>query len=149
MLDTAQPVRSFSQEREAIETRFGNMFDTFTTPVQYGNVTILKKGNSSIPTPYKGAQFVRLALLGGTSQQQEVNRNITTINGTININIFVAQDIGTQPARDIADQIFPIFNAVSFNGITTGSATVRELPPVNGWYQMNVSIPYRWYYCIS
>jgi len=148
MLDTAQQIRSFSEEREAIETRFGTMFDTFTTPVQYGNVTVLKKGNVSIPTPYKGIQFVRLSLIGGTSQQQEVGRNITTINGTINVNVFTAQDIGSQPARDLVDQIFPIFNAVSFNGITTGAATVRELPPVNGWYQMNISVPYKWYHCI-
>lgn len=147
MLNTTQPVRSFSEEREAIETRFGNMFDTFTTPVQYGNLTILKKGNVSIPTPYKGVQFVRLTLIGGTSVQQEVGRNITTINGTINVNVFVSQDVGTQPANEIVDQIFPIFNAVTFNGIRTGAATVRELPPVNGWYQKNISIPYTWYYC--
>jgi hypothetical protein len=147
MLDTAQPVRSFSEEREAIETRFGTMFDTFLTPVQYGNVTTLKKGNVSLPTPYKGVQFVRLSLMGGNSVQQEVGRNITTINGIININVFVSQDVGTQPARALVDQIFPIFNAVTFNGIRTGTATVRELPPVNGWYQMNISIPYVWYYC--
>ena len=122
-------VRSFSEEREAIETRFGSMFDSNETPVQYGNVSFLKKGIQAIPTPYKGPKFVRLNMVGGASEQREVNRNITTINGLINIGIFTSQDLGTQPARDILDQIFPIFNAVTFNGITTGAATVRELPP--------------------
>ena len=149
MLTTNQQVRTFSEEREAIETRFGHMFDTLTTPVQYGNLTILKKGNVSIPTPYKGVQFVRLSLIGGTSVQQEVGRKITTINGTININVYTAQDSGTQLARTVVDEIFPIFNAVVFNGITTGPATVRELPPNNGWYNINISIPYVWYHCIS
>lgn len=148
MLAANQQVRTFSEEREAIETRFSNMFDTYTTPVQYGNLTILKKGNVSLPTPYKGVQFVRLNLIGGTSEQREVGRNITTINGTININIFTAQDSGSQQARTVVDEIFPIFNAVVFNGITTGPATVRELPPNNGWYNINISIPYVWYHCI-
>jgi hypothetical protein len=124
------------------------MFDTFTTPVQYGNLTILKKGNTSLPTPYKGVQFVRLNLIGGASEQREVTRNITTINGFINVNVFTAQDSGSQQARTIVDEIFPIFNAVVFNGITTGPATVRELPPNNGWYNINISIPYIWYHCI-
>lgn len=149
MLTTTQQVRTFSEEREAIETRFSNMFDTFITPVQYGNLTILKKGNVSLPTPYKGVQFVRLSIVGGTSEQREVGRNITTINGLININVFTAQDSGSQQARTIVDEIFPIFNAVVFNGITTGAATVRELPPNNGWYNMNISIPYVWYHCVT
>lgn len=147
MLIETQQVRTFSQEREAIETRFSQMFDTYTTPVQYGNTTILKKGNVSIPTPYKGVSFVRLNLVGGPSEQPEVNRTMTRINGFININVFTAQDQGSQPARTIVDEIFPIFNAVVFNGITTGPATVRELPPNNGWYNINISIPYIWYHC--
>lgn len=141
-------VRSFSQEREAIETRFANSFDTFTTPVQYGNLSILKKGAQTIPTPYKGNAFVRLNIIGGQSLQQEVTRSITTINGQISITVFTSQDLGTQLSRTLVDQIFPIFNAVVFNGITTGPATVRELPPNNGWYSMNINIPYVWYYCI-
>lgn len=149
MLDTTTKVRTFSEEREAIETRFGNQFDSFTTPVQYGNTTILKKGNQSVPTPYKGPAFIRLNIIGGPSDQQEVLRTITTINGTININVFTAQDSGSQPARQLVDEIFPIFNAVSFNGIVTGPATVREVPPVNGWYAMNISVPYKWYHCIQ
>lgn len=148
MLPANQQVRSFSEEREAIETRFGNYFDTFATPVQYGNTTLLKLGNVSIPTPYKGKAFVRLNIIGGDSVQAEVTRSITTINGLLNISVYTTQDLGSQPARKLVDEIFPIFNAVVFNGITTGPATVRELPPNNGWYVMNISVPYTWYHCI-
>lgn len=148
MLTTNQQIRTFSEEREAIETRLFNMFDTFTTPVQFGNVAVLKQGNQSIPTPYKGPAFVRINLIGGVNRQREVNRNVTPINGIINISVFTSQDTGTQLSRSIIDAIFPIFNAVTFNGITTDAASVRELPPNNGWYQMNISIPYSWYYCI-
>lgn len=147
MLAANQQVRTFSEEREAIETRFGAAFDSFNTPVQYGNISILKKGNQALPTPYKGPQFVRLNLIGGLGAQQEITRTMTTINGLINIGVFVQQDLGSQSARAIVDEIFPIFNATSFNGIRTGPATVRELPPNNGWYQMNISIPYTWYWC--
>lgn len=147
MLQDNQLVRSFSEEREAIETRFGNLFDTSVTPVQYGNVSVLKKGTQSIPTPYKGSAFVRLSLLGGLGEQREVTRSITNINGQISITVFTAQDLGTQMARGLVDEIFPIFNAVVFNGITTGPATVRELPPNSGWYSLNITVPYVWYYC--
>jgi len=148
MLQPNDLVRSFSEEREAIETRFVNLFDTTQTPVQYGNVSILKKGSQSIPTPYKGDAFVRLNIIGGQSEQREVTRSITSINGILNVTVFTAQDLGSQPARTLVDEIFPIFNAVVFNGITTGPATVRELPPNNGWYAINISIPYVWYHCI-
>lgn len=149
MLATNQQVRTFSEEREAIETRFSQMFDTLITPVQYGNLSVLKKGNQSIPTPYKGNQFVKLNLIGGASEQKEITRSITNINGLININVHTSQDLGSQPARTLVDEIFPIFNAVSFNGITCGPATVRELPPNNSWYTINISIPYVWYHCIT
>lgn len=149
MLQDSDLVRSFSQEREAIETRFVNSFDTSIVPVQYGNVSILKKGTQSIPTPYKGDAFVRLNLIGGLSEQREVLRSITNVNGQISITVLTAQDLGSQLARGLVDQIFPIFNAVNFNGITTGPATVRELPPNSGWYSINISIPYVWYYCNS
>lgn len=148
MLQPNELVRTFSEEREAIETRFGSLFDSSTTPVQYGNVSLLKKGHESIPTPYKGNSFVKLSIVGGTSEQREVTRSITTINGLLNINVYTSQDMGSQLARGIVDEIFPIFNAVVFNGITTGPATVRELPPNNGWYVMNISVPYTWYRCI-
>jgi hypothetical protein len=148
MIQDNELVRTFSQEREAIETRFVNRFDTTQTPVQYGNVNVLKQGMQSIPTPYRGRAFVRLNIVGGDREQPEVTRSITRINGTLNIGVFTQQDLGSQLARSLVDEIFPIFNAVVFNGITTGPATVRELPPNNGWYVMNVSIPYVWYRCI-
>lgn len=148
MLNATDLVRTFSEEREAIETRFGNLFDSSMVPVQYGNVTILKRGSESIPTPYKGDSFVRLNIIGGQSEQREVTRSITSINGILSITVFTAQDLGSQLSRTIIDEIFPIFNAVVFNGITTGPATVRELPPNNGWYAVNINVPYVWYHCI-
>jgi len=143
----AETVRNFSEERTAIELRFETFFDSFIVPVQYGNVSILKKGYESIPTPYQGSAFVRLDIVGGFSQQQEISRLITTINGLISINVFTKQDIGTTTAKEIVDKIFPIFNAQVFNGITTGASSVRVLPPNNGWYNVNITTPYRWYYC--
>ena len=148
MLLPAQQVRTFTEEREAIETRFANWFNTADTPVQYGNMASLKKGLQSIPAPYTGPKWVRLSLQGGTSAQQEVNRNITTMRGLISINIFTLQNLGSNLAREIADEIFPIFNAVAFNGITTGPASVIELPPNNGRYNLTMTIPYTWYRCI-
>lgn len=149
MIAIDQQVRTFQEAREAIETRFTTMFDTAKTPVQFSNMTLLKKGNESVRTPFVGPTWVRLNLIGGQSVQQEVTRAITTINGIINIGVFSTQDIGAKLVIDIVDEIFPIFNAQVFNGIRTDAATIREIPPNNGWYQMNITVPYKWYRCVG
>ena len=149
MIAINQQVRTFQEAREAVETRFTTMFDTLSTPVQFSNMTLLKKGNEGVRTPFTGPTWVRLNLIGGQSVQQEVTRAITTINGIINIGVFSTQDIGAKMVIDIVDEIFPIFNAVVFNGIRTGAANVREIPPNNGWYQMNITVPYKWYRAVG
>lgn len=148
MLSTTDQINTFEQEREAIESRFSQMFDTSIVPVQYGNVSVLKKGTMSVATPYKGPEFVRLNIIGGPATQQEVLRNFTTISGIIKIGVFVGELSGSNRARQIADQIWPIFNAVKFNGITTGPMSTRELPPNNGWYNLDMQCEYTWYRCL-
>jgi hypothetical protein len=149
MLLPDQQIETFAEERQAIETRFAQLFDSTQTPVQYGNVNVLKQGVQSIVQPFKVPAYVQLRLVGGPSEQQEVNRNITTINGLININVYASKESGSQLARTIADSVWPIYNATRFNGITTGAASLRELPITDGWYTLNLSIPYRWQRCIT
>jgi hypothetical protein len=149
MLASTDRINNFREEREAIELRLVNRFDTGLVPVQYSNTNFLKRGTETIPTPYKGEAFIRLNILGNTSTRPEITRKINQMNSSIDFNIFTRQDQGSNRAREIADQLFDIFNATEFNGIITGAATLRELPPNNGWYNMNLNIPFRWYRCIS
>jgi hypothetical protein len=71
------------------------------------------------------------------------------VNGQILITIFTRMDVGSDIGRDVADDLFSIFNAVVFHGITTGAVSLIEVPPNNGWYQLNFSVPYRWQRCIE
>lgn len=149
MLNTTDQVQTFVEEREAIEHRFREMFDYPECPIEYGNVGTRINDSSSTSTPYKKKQFVRLNIIGGQVSTREVNRISTNVNGFININIFTAQNTGTQTALEIADKIYDIFNMVTFNGIMCEWASRTVVPPNNGWYVLNISIPYKWQRCAS
>ena len=149
MLDSNDLVQTFTQEREAIETRFQNLFDSTTCPVQYGNLDYRVTDTGSTSKPSKTDRFVQLEVIGGAVSTNEITRTITNVSGIINVNIFTAKGTGTRPALEIADQVFEIFNMAVFNGINCAWASRTVVPPNNGWYQLNISIPYSWQRCIG
>ena len=148
-LDPGQIINTYEEEEEAIYTRFGTNFDTSEIPVQYGNFGILKHGNDVLLDPDECEMFVRFNLLGGPGESPEITRTFTRVLGIISISIFAKRNKGTRDAKKVADQIFPLFNRVSFHGIKTDAATVVTAGYQDSWYQINMTIPYRWERCIS
>lgn len=140
-------VNSYAQEHEAIQTRFGQMFDSSLIPVQYSNTGLLKKGSQILQDPDGCDQFVRLNLIGGPGEAIEITRNFSRVNGIISISIFTKRNLGSRKGREVADMVYPIFNRVTFFGIKTSAATLVEAVPDNSWYQINISIPYFWDRC--
>ena len=149
LVDEKSTVNSFADEREAIETRLVSLFDTNKVPVQYANINFLRKGTETIPSPYEGPSWIRLSIRGSLSSRTEVTRTFNEMNGEIVFSIFTRTSAGSNIGRQIADELFDIFNTTTFNGITTSSSTLFELPPNNGWYQLNLSVPYQWYRCLE
>lgn len=140
-------VNSFTEEREAIETRFGNTFDTYITPVQYDNVEFLKQGDSIVHKENNLDAWVRLSILNDDALQTEVGNSRTRMFGTIVASIFVKENKGSRLARQIADEIFPIYNGVRFDGIQAQATSMVTTPPLNGWYQLTLSTDYYWDLC--
>lgn len=149
MLTEGQRINSYEEESEAIMSRFGAAFDSSIIPVQYGNFAVLKKGNTVLNDPDDCTQYIRFNLIGGPGSEPEITRTFTRVNGIISISIFTKRNLGSRKGRAVADMIYPIFSRVSFNGIVTEAPTLVEVPPDNSWYQMNLTIPYRWDRCLA
>lgn len=66
------------------------------------------------------------------------------VTGNIIIEINVPVNTGTHIARGYADDIAGIFREAQFNGITMREAKVTNAGIVNGWYRVDVLIPFYW-----
>lgn len=130
---------SFEKERKNIETRFKNNFDSGIVAVQYENVPTLKKGTVTIKDFNTEDKFVRLTIDSTASQQIDVGGNADRFFGLITIGIFTKENIGTNLARKLVDQLFPIFHRQSFEGILCRETQVTTLGAIDGYYQINLN----------
>lgn len=142
-------VNNFVQERQAIQMRFANLFNTEEIPVQYDNVQFLKQGDRIIQNENNLAVWARLSILNLDATQQEVGNTRTRVQGTIVLNIFAKENTGVEQLRAIADSAFPIFNGQLFNGIQCRNTAVNQVPANNGWFQMNLITDYYWDRCFA
>lgn len=140
-------VNSYSTERQAIETRFNNMFDTLSVPVQYDNVKGLQGGGDSIENTNRLSYWVRHSIIGADSRQVEVTNERTRIFGLIVVNVFAKEDTGSAKAREIADEIFNIYDGQLFDGIQCQATRLNQTPPFNGWFQLTLTTEYYWDRC--
>jgi hypothetical protein len=148
-LEPGQIVNSYEEEEEAIMTRFGTNFDTSMVPVQYGNFGLYKKGNEVLQNPDDSDLWIRFNIIGGPGESPEITRSFTRVNGLIAITIFTQRGQGSRDAKRVADELFPLFNRVSFNGIKTDAASLVIGGYQDSWYQVNLTIPYRWERCLT
>lgn len=130
---------SFELERKNIETRLKNQLDSTQVPIQYENVSTLKKGTESIKDYNKTDKFVRLVIGATASQQIDVGGDADRYFGLITLSIFVKENIGTNLARKLVDQVFPIFHRQSFDGILCRETQIDTIGAQDGWYQINLN----------
>lgn len=140
-------VESFTEERQAIETRLNNCFDNSIVPVQYDNVSFLKKGDQILENSSKTDKWVRVSIIGADATQQEVGSARTRFTGIIVCSIFVRENTGSNNARSIADDLFNVFNGALFDGIQCQATSITQTPPLDGWFQMNLETDYYWDRC--
>jgi hypothetical protein len=135
---------SFVNERKAIEKRLRDNFDSFIVPIQYENISTLKKGTETIKDTNDVDKFVRLTITGSGAEQRDVGGNADRHFGLITVQILVKSGLGSNLARKIADEIYYIYNRASFGEcITCQSSTIETFPEnADGWYQINVVTPF-------
>lgn len=90
------------------------------------------------PTP--GTSWVRLTVLPGEDQFLTLD-NYRQV-GLVIIQIFTPENQGSTTARGYADTITGIFRNVKQSGVLFRMPTTSRHGISEGWYQMNISIPY-------
>ena len=129
---------SFADERRAIE---GRLADNFTAlPVRFDNLPF--------DQPHD-AGFVALSIRAGQARQVSTGpRPLHRHTGTIQLDIFVPEDSGTQVSRAHADSLAAIFRGARFAAGDSGTITCRtpriDTPGVrDGWHLISLRIPYQ------
>lgn len=124
----------FDTGRKDVETRFQNYWGT-TTEVLYDNMTRV---------PERGTPWVRLTINEGQSNIIGIaDTNLYRNLGVIIVQVFVPEGQGTASARQLADQAAAIFRGAQFgSGITCRAPQLANIGVIDGWYQINVSVPF-------
>ena len=91
-------------------------------------------------TPEAGTSWISLSILPGEDQSSTMGsyKHI----GVLTIQIFTPEHEGSAVARGYADTLSGIFRKVEQSGIVFKMPTTTRVGASNGWYQMNVSVPY-------
>jgi len=127
----------YADERQAIEARLAANFTAI--PIQYENSPL-----QELKTAYC-AVFIRRGeghqiTLGDSPQ-------LHRWAGVIIVQVFVPEHTGTQAAATYADSIAAVFQRQEFSAGASGLIRCRTphaeaAGARNGWYQLNVVIPY-------
>ncbi len=65
--------------------------------------------------------------------------------GVLFVQVFTADGIGDAPARQLASSLAAHLEGWTSGALRLEAATLTNVGPDNGWYQVNVSVPWRVY----
>ena len=119
---------SYDADRQTIE----GLLNWTTTPVVWS-------GNAETPT---SGDWIRVNMLNAESYRSAIHQQHYRHPGLLVIQIFVAKNSGNGVALRYGDTIAALYRGVTSGGIKFRAATVREIGPTEGWYQVNVEIPF-------
>jgi hypothetical protein len=122
----------YEAEQVAIESRFESQW-AGRTPVAYPNVPFSKPNASP---------WVRLTVMSGSAFLAGIPRYFRH-PGVIDIQVFVPEGVGSKDALLLADQAAAVFRVASFNGVVCRTPYVVPAGTNDGWYQVNVSVPFQ------
>jgi hypothetical protein len=127
---------SYEAARKAIQGHFSTYFTALAaTKIAWDNVDF------TIPTDESA--WVRFSVQNNISGYKSFGRSkLTRREGIIFIQVFVPENTQTLLSSQIADNIVSIFETKLLSGISFQSPNVREAGVSNGWYQVNISVPF-------
>jgi len=124
---------SFESIRSAVAARLATNWTTM--PIAYENRDF---------TPPTSGGWIELTVIGNTGQTLGIGSAVMVRDtGLISINVYTPEGSGTATGRGYADTLAALFEHERFSGITTYAATLTTRGVVNGWHQLNLTIPYR------
>lgn len=113
---------------------------------EWGNSSTLTMENDPYQ-PQPTESWVRFALRGAVSTLASVGtpgRNSARYPGTILIQVFTPLATGDTAGRKLADQASQVFEGAKLEGFDIGLPYVSVAEELNedGWYQINVTVPF-------
>lgn len=98
-------------------------------------------------TPPTNAPWVRVAVRHVASQQTSLgavgNRKFDR-EGLVLIQVFGRLDRGTNAVDDLAEKALAIYEGKSIDKIWFTSTVIREVGPLEGWYQISLDAQFTW-----
>lgn len=134
---------SHETDRQYIEEQFNNNWNSTTTPIAFDNVTGLLQGSTVINSADGLDEWCRITILpAGAIQTSPGPVKTVRRDGVIMVNIFTAENIGSNRARELADLVVSVFQFNRFNGIQCRATQVSRDGQNGGFYQFTVTTPY-------
>lgn len=125
---------SFQSEKLSIETYISDNKAQFQgADIVFENVT---KPNNSV-------NWVRVNILNSDSRQISLGSNpYYRYKGLLIFQIFTRPNTGSGKSNQLSDTITNLFRGVSLNSITFKTPMKDTIGEVDGWFQVNVSVPF-------
>ena len=129
---------TFEQIRQAIEGRMAQWADA---PIAFDGVPNSPALQAAIDAK---DPWVRLTIQHGSSLTAYIGDGPKARRtGLVMLQVFTAENKGSRPAAVLADSIAAHLEFYQDGQLETQAASVQRVGPSNGWYQYNVSLPFR------
>lgn len=96
-------------------------------------------------TPSSDTPYVEVRHRPAISTQRSLGTNIYKYAGFVSFNVYYPQQLGTQPALALIDDIETIFKDPGLEAFHFYPATIERVGEMEGWYVINITIPYKMY----
>lgn len=125
---------TFQAEKTSIESFIQTNASQFSnTDIVFENMT---KPNSSV-------NWMRVNILNSDSKQISLGNNpYYRYKGLLIFQIFTKPNTGSGKCNQIADTITTLFRSTSLGSITFKTPMKDVIGEVDGWFQVNVSVPF-------
>lgn len=97
-------------------------------------------------TPPKDGVWGHVTVLGGINKIQSIGSEPCILEvGTLIVQLFCQENTGTAELKRHADSLARHLMAYSVDGLDLLAPSIINVPATDGLYQINVSVPYRYY----
>jgi len=129
---------TFEEIRLAIEAHIATFTDA---PIAFDNVPNSPAVANAIDTK---APWLRLTIQHGDSFTASIgDKPCVRRTGLIFVQVFTNRDIGSKPAMDLASLVAEHIEYFTSGKLETQAASLNRVGPDDGWFQVNVSCPFR------
>ena len=126
---------SYANTSKILETYFATQWGS-TTPIAWQNITYQ-------PTDTTNA-FVHFFVVPGLSTRKSIGCSQASVRktGTIQVNVYVKESLGTRSSVTYADSILSIFQIKDISGITCMDGYIHVHAMESEWLVTKVMIPF-------